>query len=257
MRSMRDLEALWPSVKSVSIVPVGLTKFREKLYPLTAFSPEHAAETIDMIEEFSAQCLEKHGSRIFFCGDELYLKAGRELPEDEFYEEYTQLENGVGTLRLLETEFRSAVKLAEEPDYVDFSIATGVSAAPYFERLLDIARERFPKLKGRVYAIENDFFGHSINVAGLITGGDLINQLRGRELGERVFISQNMLRRLEQDFLDDVTLEQASEALGVPIYPTEADGFMLCDAIFGILPELPAPQRECSGEKYYIYNQNT
>ena len=111
--------------------------------------------------------------------------------------------------------------------------------------------------KYTIYAIENDFFGHSINVAGLITGGDLINQLRGRELGERVFISQNMLRRLEQDFLDDVTLEQASEALGVPIYPTEADGFMLCDAIFGILPELPAPQRECSGEKYYMYNQNT
>ena len=147
-------------------------------------------------------------------------------------------------------------KLADEPDYVDFSIATGVSAAPFFERLLEIARERFPDLKGHVYAIKNDFFGHSINVAGLVTGGDLINQLRGRELGERLFISQNMLRRLEQDFLDDVKLEEASAALGVPIYPTEADGFALCDAIFGILPELPEPVREQSGEKYYMYNQN-
>ena len=257
MRSMRDLAELWPAVHSVSIVPVGLTKFREKLYPLAPFTKEHAAETLDMVEAFSADCLEKYGSRIFFCGDELYIKAGRELPPDEFYEEYTQLENGVGMLRLLETEFRSAVKLAEEPDYVDFSIATGESAAPYFEKLLDIARERFPKLKGHVYAIKNDFFGHSINVTGLITGGDLINQLKGRELGERLFISQNMLRRLEQDFLDDVTLEQASEALGLPIYPTEADGFMFCDAIFGILPELPAPVRNASGEKYYQYNQNT
>jgi len=94
-------------------------------------------------------------------------------------------------------------------------------------------------------------------VAGLVTGGDLIKQLRGKELGERLFISQNMLRRLEQDFLDDVKLEQASEELGLPIYPTEADGFMLCDAIFGILPEIPAPVREDSGEKYYMYNQNT
>ena len=256
MRSMRDLAELWPAVHSVSIVPVGLTKFREKLYPLTAFTKEHAAETLDMVEAFSAQCLEKYGSRIFFCGDELYIKAERELPPDEFYEEYTQLENGVGMLRLQETEFRSAVKLADEPDYVDFSIATGVSAAPFFEKLLAIARERFPKLKGHVYAIENDFFGHSINVTGLITGGDLINQLKGRELGERLFISQNMLRRLEQDFLDDVTLEQASEALGVPIYPTEADGFALCDAIFGILPEIPEPVRNASGEKYYQYNQN-
>ena len=256
MRSMRDLSELWPAVHSVSVVPVGLTKFREKLYPLTPFTQEHAAETLDMVEAFSAQCLEKYGSRIFFCGDELYIKAGRELPPDEFYEEYTQLENGVGMLRLMETEFRSAIKLADEPDYVDFSIASGESAAPYFEKLLDIARERFPKLRGHVYAIKNDFFGHSINVTGLITGGDLINQLKGKELGERLFISQNMLRRLEQDFLDDVTLEQASEALGLPIYPTEADGFMLCDAIFGILPELPEPVRNCSGEKYYQYNQN-
>lgn len=256
MRSMRDLADLWPAVHSVSIVPVGLTKFREKLYPLTPFTMEHAAETIDMVEAFSGQCLEKYGSRIFFCGDELYIKAQRELPPDEFYEEYTQLENGVGMLRLQETEFRSAVKLADEPDYVDFSIATGVSAAPFFENLLAIARERFPRLKGHVYAIENDFFGRSINVTGLITGGDLIKQLKGRELGERLFISQNMLRRLEQDFLDDVTLEQASEALGVPIYPTEADGFELCDAIFGILPELPEPVRNASGEKYYQYNQN-
>ena len=255
-RTMCELEEMYPAVHSVSIVPVGLTKFRQHLYPLTPFTKEHAAETLDLVETFSEKCLKRHGSRIFFCGDELYIKAGRELPGDDFYEEYTQLENGVGMLRLLETEFRSALKLADAPDGVDFAIATGVSAAPYFEKLLLLAREAFPELKGHVYAIENDFFGRSINVTGLVTGGDLIRQLQGKELGERLLISQNMLRRQEQDFLDDVKLEDASRALGIPIYPVEADGFALCDAMFGILPELPAPVREESGEDFYTYNQN-
>ena len=256
LRTMTDLETMYPAVHSVSIVPVGLTKFREHLYPLVPFTKEHAEETLELVEAFSARCLERHGSRIFFCGDELYIKAGRELPPDEFYEEYTQLENGVGMLRLLETEFRSALKLADAPDGLDFAIATGVSAAPYLEKLLHLAREAFPTLKGHVYAIANDFFGHSINVSGLVTGGDLIRQLQGKELGERLLISQSMLRRQEMDFLDDVKLEEASEALGLPIYPVEADGFALCDAMFGILPELRLPRREESGEAFYRYNQN-
>ena len=124
-RSMRELEALWPAVHSVSIVPVGLTRFREHLYPLAPFTPEHAAETVDLVEAFSEGCLRRHGSRIFFCGDELYLKAGRALPDEAFYEEFTQLENGVGMLRLLETEFCSALKLADAPDGRDFTIAAG------------------------------------------------------------------------------------------------------------------------------------
>lgn len=146
----------------------------------------------------------------------MYLKAGREIPPDEFYGDYVQLENGVGMLRLMETEFSSALKLSDEPEHTPFSIATGVSAAPFFEKLMAAAREKYPGIQGRVYAIENDFFGRSINVAGLITGGDLIRQLRGKDLGERLFISQNMLRRQEMDFLDDVTLEEASAALGLP-----------------------------------------
>ena len=116
LRSMQDLEQMHPAVHSVSIVPVGLTKFREKLYPLTPFTPEHAAATIDLVESFGDKCVHRHGTRIFFCGDEMYIKAGRELPDEDFYEEYTQLENGVGMIRLLETEFRSALKLSDEPD---------------------------------------------------------------------------------------------------------------------------------------------
>ena len=255
-RSMRELEALWPAVHSVSIVPVGLTRFREHLYPLTPFTPEHAAETVDLVEAFSEGCLRRHGSRIFFCGDELYLKAGRALPDEAFYEEFTQLENGVGMLRLLETEFCSALKLADAPDGRDFTIAAGVAAAPLLEKLLLLARKAFPTLRGRVVAVENDFFGRSITVTGLVTGGDLIAQLKGRELGERLLISQNMLRRQEMDFLDDVTLEGASAALGLPIYPVECDGFALCDAMFGILPQLRLPERGETGEQFYRYNQN-
>ena len=255
-RTMEDLAAMYPAVHSVSIVPLGVTKFREGLEPLEPFTPEHAGETIDQVTTFGDLCVEKYGTRIFWCGDEMYLSAGRELPPDEFYEEHTQLENGVGMLRLMETEFRSALKLSDEPDGVPFAIATGTAAAPFFEGLLALAKEKYPKLDGRVYAIQNDFFGHTITVAGLVTGQDLIAQLKDKYLGERLFVSQNMLRRQEMDFLDDVTLEQAVRALGVPIYPTEQDGFALWDAISGdALPEVKSPRK---GEvtEYYQYNQN-
>ena len=255
LRSMRELEEMYPGVHSVSIVPVGLTRYREGLYTLTPFTEELAGETIDMVTAFGDECLKRHGTRIFFCGDELYIKARRELPPDEFYEEHTQLENGVGMIRLLETEFRSALMLSDAPDGLPFSIATGISAAPYFEKLLGMAKEKYGTIKGKVYPIENDFFGRSINVTGLITGQDLIHQLKGRDLGQRLLISQNMLRREEMDFLDDVTLEQASKELGVPIYPIEQDGFALWDAMAGELPELRLPQRSATTE-YYQYNQN-
>lgn len=256
-RTMEDLAAMYPAVHSVSIVPVGLTKFREGLYPLKPFTPEHAGETIDAVTAFGDTCVERFGTRIFFCSDELYLEAGRALPPDEFYEEYTQLENGVGMLRLLMTEFRSALLLSDAPDGVPFSIATGVSAAPFLEKLLCTAREKYDILNGRVFAVENDFFGHSINVAGLVTGRDLINQLKGKDLGERLLISSNMVRHDELDFLDDVTLEEASAALGVPIYPIGQDGFELCDAMFGILPELQFPDRSARkprADEFYPYN---
>ena len=186
----------------------------------------------------------------------MYLKAGIELPEDEFYEEHTQLENGVGMIRLLETEFRSALRLSDGVDGVPFSIACGTSVAPFFEKLVALAKEKYPKLDGRVYAIENDFFGRSINVSGLVTGGDLIAQLKGRELGQRLLISQNMLRREEMDFLDDVKLSEASAALGVPILPVEQDGFALFDAMAGELPAIRQPHESAAAGEFYSYNQN-
>ena len=235
-RTMRELSELYPGVYSVSIVPVGLTKHRENLPSLTPFDAASAAETIDRVESFAAECLEAHGSRIFWCSDELYLKAGREIPSDEYYEEYSQLENGVGLIRLLETEFMDALEDVT-PDAgrpAGFTIATGVSAAPLLNKLLLTAQGKCAKINGSVCAIVNDFFGHTIDVAGLITGGDLIAQLRGKELGERVLIPAKMLRHGEGVFLDDVTLEEAGAALGVPVVPIGGSGRELLDAMLGI-----------------------
>ncbi|HIV22017.1 MAG TPA: DUF512 domain-containing protein [Candidatus Scatomorpha stercorigallinarum] len=235
-RTMSDLAGLYPGVNSVSIVPVGLTKHREGLAELRPFDRESAAETIDRVEAYAAECLSKLGSRVFWCSDELYLKAGREVPEDEYYEEYSQLENGVGLMRLLETEFMTALRLAEPDEGAGgrFTIATGVAAAPLLEKLLQTAHKKCAKIDGRVYAVVNDFFGHTIDVAGLVTGGDLIAQLRGKDLGERVLIPHTMLRHGEGVFLDDVTLEEASAALGVPVTPTGGSGGELLDAMLGV-----------------------
>ena len=255
-RSMRELFSLHPAVHSVSIVPVGLTRYREGLDMLAPFDERSAARTVSRVAAFGDECIKKCGERIFFCSDELYLKAGLPLPPDEFYEDHAQLENGVGMLRLLESEFRLALKMADTADKTPFSIACGMAAAGTLEGLLREAKERFPELHGRVYAIKNDFFGESVTVSGLVTGRDLIAQLSGRELGERLLVSQSMLRRDELDFLDGVTLEEAAQALGVPVYPIEQDGAELCDAVLGSPPPLRAPKRDGEDPEYNKYNQN-
>ena len=169
---------------------------------------------------------------MFFCADELYLKANRPLPEESYYEDYQQLDNGVGMLRNTTNEFLDALEDAEDGEVRSFTIATGVAAAPFIERLVDAAKEKFPQLRGEVVAIVNDFFGHSITVSGLVTGQDIIKQLTGRELGERIIIPANMLRHGEGVFLDDVTLEQLSGALRRPVIVSETDGYSLADTIF-------------------------
>lgn len=253
-RSMSELYSLYPAVPSVAIVPVGLTKYRDGLDNLTPFTPEHAAETISQVTRFGERCLEETGERIFYCSDELYLTAGLELPDDEFYCGYPQLENGVGMLRLLNTEFCAALKVSDKADGVPFAIACGTAAAPTLEKLLCTAREKYDNIDGMVYPIYNDFFGRSVTVSGLITGGDLISQLCGRELGQRLLISANMLRREEMDFLDGMTLEQVSAALGVPLYPIAEDGGELCDAVLGLLPDVRLPEREGENTPYNRYN---
>ena len=253
-RTMEALKALYPAVRSVSVVPVGLTRHRDGLPALAPFTQATARAVVEQVTQFGNICVEELGTRLVFCSDEFYLKALIPLPPDEFYEEHVQLENGVGMLRLLEAEFEAALRSADAPDGVPFSVATGAAAAPMIENLLFSAKKKYDKLDGRVYAVRNDFFGSSVTVAGLVTGGDLIAQLRGKDLGARLLISADMLRREEADFLDSVPLADASAALGVPIYPVACDGGALCDSMFGILPEIPRPASDAEETEYNKYN---
>lgn len=231
-RSLRDLKALYPAVNTISVVPFGMTRHRENLYPLEPTDKAAAEAILDIVEPFAEECLRELGTRLVWCGDELYLKAERPLPDTEYYEDFTQFENGIGMLPLFMEEFRLALPDYEGRTARPFTIATGAAAAPSMAVLLDEAAAKCDNLNGKVMEIRNDFFGHRVSVAGLITGQDLIAQLKGHELGERVLISANMLRDGGDVFLDDYTPEQVSEAIGVPIVPVEIDGADLLAKIF-------------------------
>ena len=229
-RTIEDLMEI--GFHSCSVVPVGLTKYRKGLAQLHPVDEESANAIIDIVDEYGAKCLERFGTRMFFCADELYLKANRPLPDEDYYEDYQQLDNGVGMLRNTTNEFLDGLQDIDDGDVKSFTIATGVAAAPFIERLVDEAKKKFPRLRGEVVAIVNDFFGHSITVSGLVTGQDIIKQLSSRELGERIIIPANMLRHGEGVFLDDVTLEQLSDALRRPVVVSETDGYSLVDTLF-------------------------
>ena len=230
-RTMEDMAA-W-GFASCSVVPVGLTRFREGLSKLRPVDKTLAGQVIDQVNAFGEQCLERYGTRKFFCSDELYIRAGRELPEEDYYEDYVQIENGVGMLRSLITEFEAGLRLEDGPvNAPPFTIATGVSARPFMQELCNKAHKSLG-VNGQVRAIENDFFGHTIDVAGLITGGDLIRQLSGQEIGKRLLIPVNMLRHGGDIFLDDLRVEDVEEALGVTVTVVEQDGFDLLDAMLG------------------------
>ena len=255
LRTLGDLAEMHPGVDSASIVPVGVTRFREGLYPLRAYTRESAGEVIDLVEGFGRDCLHRLGTTMFWCSDEFYLLAGRDLPGDEYYEDYRQLENGVGMLRLLETEFRAAL-FGVEPDWTatPFTIATGVSAAPTLQKLVELAQEKCAGFDARVIPIVNHFFGETIVVAGLVTGGDLIDQLKGKYLGERLLLPDCMLRYHENVFLDDVTIEEVERELGVPITFVAQDGFQLCDAIFGLDGQRKTSAPAEAEQEYHLYN---
>lgn len=229
-RTIEDLMEI--GFHSCSVVPVGLTKYRKGLARLHPVDEESANAIIDIVDEYGEKCLKRFGTRMFFCADELYLKANRPLPDESYYEDYQQLDNGVGMLRNTTNEFLDGLRDIDDGDVSSFTIATGVAAAPFIERLVDEAKQKFPALRGEVVAIVNDFFGHSITVSGLVTGQDIIRQLTSRELGERIIIPANMLRHGEGVFLDDVTLEQLSDALHRPVVVSETDGYSLVDTLF-------------------------
>ena len=239
LRSMRDLSELYPSLDSVSIVPAGLTKYRHGLYPLEAFSPEECAEVVRTVERFGDGCLEKYGSRLFFPADELYIKAGLPLPEEEFYEGYSQIQNGVGMI----TDMRSSIEfeLEEADEYKKcfsaprkVSVATGYAAFNHIRAVCESISRTFEGLDINVYPIRNDFFGHSITVAGLLTGQDIVAQLQDKELGDELIFPSVCLRAEGDVFLDDMTPEELSERLGIPARPSSGEGQEFLGAILGI-----------------------
>ncbi len=236
-RSMRDLEKLYPAVESVAAVPVGLTKYRQGLTELQPYTAQTAAEVIDAIEAVGKHCKEKYGTRIFYAADEFYLKANRPLPTEEEYDGYPQLENGVGAITLLREQFADAltdITAADCPTKREISLATGVSAAPILAKLLDALKEKCDNFEYHLYAIENNFFGTQINVAGLVTGGDILAQISGRPLGSEFLIPAVMLRHEQDRFLDDVTVEELSKKLGVPVVIVGEDGADLLECALGI-----------------------
>lgn len=233
-RSIHDLSAYMPQLASVSVVPVGLTRFREGLYPLEPFEKEDAKKTLDIIEKWQKALYEKHGTHFIHAGDEWYLLAGRPLPEAERYDGYPQLENGVGMLRLLEQEIAEALgKRTGDARKHKISIATGRLAATFLRQHIKEIQQKYPGVEAAVYEVENEFFGPKITVSGLITGTDLKKQLAKEALGEELLIPCNMLRSGEEVFLDDVTVKELEEALKIKIRVTGQSGAEFVEAVLG------------------------
>ncbi len=237
--SIRKLIEYAPLLKSVSVVPVGLSKFREGLYPLEPFDRADAKAVLEMIHGFQKECMEKFGLHFVHASDEWYILAGEDLPEEESYDGYLQLENGVGMLRLMLNEFEEgyrelqerlrAKEIAKCPE--ELSIATGKLAYPYISRMAKALMNLLPDLHIMVYEIVNEFFGEMITVSGLLTGRDMINQLKGKELGERLLLPENVLRSGEDVFLDDVTVGEMEKALQVKVDIVKSSGYEFVQTI--------------------------
>lgn len=243
--SIEKLTEYLPHLESVSVVPVGLSKYRDGLYPLEPFEKEDAEAVIDLIESWQKKIYEKHGTHFVHASDEWYILAEREMPEEERYDGYLQLENGVGMLRLMMNEFEERMaalskerKLPDNSISGTVSIATGKLAYPYIRRMADLMQEVFPEMKVLVYKIRNDFFGERITVSGLLTGQDIVRQLTGKELGKKLLLPQNVLRSGEDVFLDDMHLPQLEGALQVQADIVKSSGYDFVDSILKVFKEV-------------------
>lgn len=244
-RSIEDLSGYLPYMRSVSVVPAGLTKYREGLYPLKLFTKEDACSVIDMIESYQQDFYEKYGLHFIHASDEWYILAERDFPEEETYDGYIQLENGVGMMRLLYNEFMEALKEVKSSDKKrEISLATGVLAYPMICTLVKEMQKKFKNIKVHVYKIINDFFGDTITVSGLLTGRDIINQLEGKELGELLLLPCNVLRAGEEVFLDNLTLKEVKTALQSDINIVKSGGKDLLDAFTSICTHEKETNRE-------------
>ena len=228
-KTIADLVAMHPAAQSLSIVPVGLTGHREGLYPLRPFTADEADDVVRTVQRWQKKCYKELGTRFVYASDEFYCIAGRKLPKEESYEDFAQIENGVGLFAQLRAEFDDAMQGAQEsPDKKHFVMATGVSAAPLLHEM--ITAYPFENLKLDIIPIENRFFGGAVTVAGLTTGSDLVRELAGVQC-DAVIIPENMLRAEQDLFLDDMSLEQVQQAIGVPVRVVENNGAALADAL--------------------------
>lgn len=231
-KTIHDLSAFLPEMQSVSIVPVGITKYRDNLTPLEPFSSDDAREVIDTIHRWQSIFLTHYQTRFIFGGDEWYIKAGLPIPDEDSYEGYPQIENGVGMLRSFTDEFHTYLDNFSGDDRTkQLSIATGVLASPYLSEMSKALMDKFPNIKIHIYTIENDFFGKNITVAGLLTGGDLTSQLKNKELGESLLLPDVLLRHGENILLDDVTVDDIERTLQTRIRIVQSDGKSFIDAI--------------------------
>lgn len=231
VRTLTDLENL--GVNMTAIVPVGLTRYRENLYPLVPYNKETAGQTIDIIEKMGDECVKKHGRRIFFPGDEFYLLAEREIPSPEFYEDFSALEDGIGMIAYLTDDVGWKLEEldADESLCHKVTIACGEGVFPYMKRIMSMINEKFPNITINTRAIKNNFFGGGVNVSGLVTGGDLIDQLRGDDIGDRLIIPSSMLRFENDLFLDDVSTDDVEREFGVTLVPVNNNGNDLVEAV--------------------------
>ena len=231
-RTIRDLSRYIPCMESVSVVPVGLSRFREGLYPLEPITREDARETIDIVERWQEKLYKSHGTHFIHASDEFYILAGRPLPERERYDGFVQLENGVGMIRLMTDEVEEALaRLEGDQEEEELSVATGLLAYDYLNGFLEKIREKFPRRRVYLYPVVNRFFGEQITVAGLITVRDLIEQLRGKPLGSRLLLPSCMFRSGEEVFLDDVTRQEVKTALQVPVNIVKSSGQDFVNAV--------------------------
>lgn len=224
-RSIRELTAYMPQLESVSVVPVGLTRYRDGLYPLEPFTKEDACEVLDLIHGWQEKLYKEWGNHFIHAGDEWYILAERPIPEEKTYDGYLQLENGVGMVRLLDEEVAQTLAgMTGDDRKIHRTIATGELAAPFLRKHVESVRKKYPNVDIQVLAIKNEFFGGKITVAGLITGTDLISQLKGKDLGDRLLLTNHMLKSGEPVFLDDVTVNDVQNALQIKVSIVESSG---------------------------------
>lgn len=234
-KTIHDLSAYIPQMQSVSVVPVGLTKFRDNLTPLEKFTKEDAIEVIDTVHRWQNIFLKHYNTRFIYAADEWYINAGLPIPKEDDYEGYPQIENGVGMLRSFMDEFYGELnELKGDERKKELSIATGVLATPYMDHMISDLKDKFPNIKIHIYTIENDFFGKDITVAGLLTGKDIINQLKGKNFGSALLLPDVLLRHGENILLDDITTDDIQRTLQTNICIVKSDGKSFIDAILNV-----------------------